>query len=323
MISPKDGVSGTAKYIYTRLSRRPKLVNLEITKLCNAGCDFCDYWQTRHEERLTDYSSVIKKINPLVVVITGGEPMLRKDLPEIVRQVKSSSFYIFTSMVTKGDLLSVEKADELFDAGLDQIAVSLDFNGKKHDQYRGIEGLWDYLSDLLPKLGKRFKGKKSVLINTIIMDDNLDEIIALSKRAREWNIGISFSSYSVMKTNNNSHLIRSANIEQIKQLVAELIDLRRKWKGTILTTEYYLREIPDYFEKGGVPDCLAGISHIQVTPSGHLKRCSEMPVTANYTEYTPDLYQKTECSACWYSCRGETQSPANFRRALEYLGVWI
>ena len=323
MISPRDGIAGSAKFLYTRITGRPKLVNLEITKLCNAGCDFCDYWQTKHEERLTDYTPVIKKINPLVVVITGGEPMLRKDLPDIIRQVKNSSFYIFTSMVTKGDLLSVSKAEELFEAGLDQIAVSLDFNGRKHDQYRGIGGLWDHLSDLMPKLGERFKNKKSVIMNTIIMDDNLDEIIDLANRARDWNIGISFSSYSVMKTNNNSHLIQNTRIERIKELVDNLIELRRKWKGTILTTEYYLKEIPGYFERGGVPDCLAGISHIQVTPSGHLKRCSEMPVAAHYSEYSPDLYQKTECTSCWYSCRGETQSPANIKRALEYLGVWI
>ncbi len=322
MIPTKDGIPGVAKFLYTKAARRPKLVNLEITKLCNAGCDFCDYWQTKHEERLTDYSPVIKKINPLAVVITGGEPMLRKDLVDIVRQVKTSSFYIFTSMVTKGDLLTVEKAQQLFDAGLDQIAVSLDFKGKTHDKYRGIDGLWDYLSQLLPELGKSFKNKKSVIINTIIMDDNLHQIVDLVHQAREWNIGVSFSSYSVMKTNNEAHNINN-NLEKVKDLVGELVELRRKLKGTILTTEYYLKEIPGYFERGGVPNCTAGISHIQVTPSGHLKRCSEMPVAAFYDEYTPDLYDQTSCTSCWFSCRGETQSPANVKRALEYLGVWV
>lgn len=322
MIPTKDGIPGVAKFLYTKAARRPKLVNLEITKLCNAGCDFCDYWQTKHEERLTDYSPVIKKINPLAVVITGGEPMLRKDLVDIVRQVKTSSFYIFTSMVTKGDLLTVEKAHQLFDAGLDQIAISLDFKGKTHDKYRGIDGLWDYLSQLLPELGKTFKNKKSVIINTIIMDDNIDQIVDLVHQAREWNIGVSFSSYSVMKTNNEAHYINN-NLDKVKSLVDELIDLRRKFKGTILTTEYYLKEIPGYFERGGVPNCTAGLSHIQVTPSGHLKRCSEMPVAAFYDEYTPDLYDQTSCTSCWFSCRGETQSPANVKRALEYLGVWV
>lgn len=137
MLSIEQAIKGSAKYLYTRATGRPKLVNLEITKLCNARCDFCDYWQTKHEERITDYKPVIKKINPLVTVITGGEPMLRKDLPDIVRQIKECSSFIFTSMVTKGDLLNVEKARELFDAGMDQIAVSLDFPGEQHDTYRG------------------------------------------------------------------------------------------------------------------------------------------------------------------------------------------
>lgn len=322
MLSIEQAVKGSAKYIYTKATGRPKLVNLEITKLCNARCDFCDYWQTKHEERITDYRPVIKKINPLVTVITGGEPMLRKDLPDIVRQIKECSSFIFTSMVTKGDLLNVEKARELFNAGMDQIAVSLDFPGEKHDSYRGVKGLWDHLSTMLPELARNFP-EKSIILNTIIMEDNLDQVVEIAKNARKWGIGISFSSYSVMKTNNETHFVKKEQIEKVQNLVDELITLRKQWKGTILSTEYYLSEIPRYFEKGGVPDCLAGISHIQVTPSGHLKRCSEMPVTAHYSEYTPDLYSKTECTQCWYSCRGETQSPANMRRALEYMGIWI
>ena len=322
MLTVKQGINGALKYLYTKATGRPKLVNLEITKLCNAKCDFCDYWQTRHETRLSDYRPVIKKINPLVVVITGGEPMLRKDLPDIVRQVKECSIFIFTSMVTKGDLLTLEKAEELFAAGIDQIAVSLDFPGEKHDSYRGIPGLWNHLSNLLPELSKRFS-KKSIVLNTIIMEDNLDQIIDIAHKAKEWGVSISFSSYSVMKTNNSSHFVKQQKLEKIREVVNNLIELRRKWKGVIVSTEYYLREVPEYFERGGVPDCLAGINMIQVTPSGHLKRCSEMPVTAHYSEYSPDLYGKTKCEACWYSCRGETQTPINIRRGLEYMGIWI
>ncbi|HWP90861.1 MAG TPA: radical SAM protein [Thermodesulfobacteriota bacterium] len=322
MLTVKQGVNGALKYLYTKATGRPKLVNLEITKLCNAKCDFCDYWQTRHETRLSDYRPVIKKINPLVVVITGGEPMLRKDLPDIVRQVKECSIFIFTSMVTKGDLLTLEKAEELFAAGIDQIAVSLDFPGEKHDSYRGIPGLWNHLSNLLPELSRRFS-KKSIVLNTIIMEDNLDQIIDIAHKAKEWGVSISFSSYSVMKTNNSSHFIKQQKLEKIREVVNNLIELRRKWKGVIVSTEYYLKEVPEYFERGGVPDCLAGINMIQVTPSGHLKRCSEMPVTAHYSDYSPDLYGKTRCEACWYSCRGETQTPINIRRGLEYMGIWL
>jgi MoaA/NifB/PqqE/SkfB family radical SAM enzyme len=322
MLTYRQGINGALKYLYIRATGRPKLVNLEVTKLCNAKCDFCDYWQTKHEVRLSDYRSVIKKINPLVVMITGGEPMLRKDLPDIVRQVKESSIFIFTSMVTKGDLLTVEKAEQLFDAGLDQIAISLDFLGNKHDTYRGIPGLWNHLSSLIPQLSKKFS-KKNIILNTIIMEDNLDQIIDIANQARDWGVSISLSSYSVMKTNNTSHFVKQQKLEKVREVVDELVRLRRKWRGVIVSTEHYLREVPGYFERGGVPDCFAGINMIQVTPSGHIKRCSEMPVVAHYSEYRPGIFDKTKCTACWYSCRGETQTPVDFKRSLEYLGIWI
>jgi MoaA/NifB/PqqE/SkfB family radical SAM enzyme len=322
MLTFRQIALGGGKLIYNRVTKRPKLVNLEVTKFCNARCDFCDYWQTRHEIRLTDYTPVIRKINPLVTVITGGEPMLRKDLPEIVKQIKSASSCIFVSMVTKGDLLDHQKAKQLFDAGINQIAVSLDFPGETHDQYRGIPGLWNHISTLLPELGKAF-GRKRITLNTIIMNDNLDKVIEIAHRAREWGISVSFSSYSVMKTNNSSHFVNGEEAERVKAVVERIIGLRRRWKGTILSTEDYLREIPDYFERGGVPNCFAGINMIQVTPSGHLKRCSEMPVTAHYSEYHPGLYDQTKCTRCWYSCRGETETPINLKRSLEYMGIWI
>jgi len=225
-------------------------------------------------------------------------------------------------MVTKGDLLDTANAREMFDAGADQIAVSLDFPGERHDQYRGIEGLWKHISELMPAMAKQFPDT-SVIVNTVIMDDNLDQILTIADKAREWGIGISFSSYSVMKTSNESHFVDSERIGRVSRLVDDLIERRRKWKGTILSSEYYLREIPSYFANGGVPECSAGIEHIQITPDGHIKRCSEMPVAAHYSEYEPGLFQPTKCEACWFSCRGETQAPQTFKRALEYMGVWI
>ena len=315
----RSGLNGTLKFLYLQATGRPRLVNLEVTKLCNARCDFCDYWETKHEIRLSDYRPIIKRINPLVVSITGGEPMLRRDLAQIVRQIKECSIFIFTTMVTKGDLLTVAKAQELLNSGLDQISISLDFLGKKHDAYRGIPGLWDQLSNLIPQLSKI---SSNIVLNTIIMEDNLDQIVDIAHQAKDWGVKVSYSSYSVMKTNNTSHFI-NGQLERVKKIVEELIELRRKWKGVIVSTEYYLKEIPRYFANCGIPDCLAGLNMITVTPSGHIKRCSEMPVIAHGSEYYPGIFDKTRCTSCWYSCRGESQAPFTFKRALECLGIWV
>ncbi|RLB09321.1 MAG: hypothetical protein DRG59_02735, partial [Deltaproteobacteria bacterium] len=52
-------------------------INLEVTKRCNARCDFCDYWKEPRGIELDDYVPVIKHLKPLSVSLTGGEPLLR------------------------------------------------------------------------------------------------------------------------------------------------------------------------------------------------------------------------------------------------------
>lgn len=310
---------GMAKYMHGRYQGRPKLMNLEVTKLCNAGCDFCDYWQTQHEVRLDDYTAVLKKINPLVVTITGGEPMIRKDIANIIRQIKASSVYTFRAMITKGDLLDVDKAAEFFDAGLHQISISLDFLSDKHDESRGIPGLWAHLSKLIPELVRLNKGV--IALNTIIMDDNLDQILDFAHQAKDWGVRISYSSYSVMKTSNDAHLVIDEKIGKVQKVVDELMEFKKRNKGVIGTSNYYLRKIPKYFESGEVGDCRAGMNMITVTPSGHIKRCSEMPVVAHGTEYYPGIFDQTKCSSCWYSCRGETEAPIDIERLVEYVSL--
>ncbi len=308
---------GLSKFLKTKISNAPKLINLEVTKLCNARCDFCDYWQTRSEERLDDYTDLIKKIDPLVVMVTGGEPMLRKDIVEIIRQIKSASFFTYTGIITKGDLLNIDKANKMYEAGIDQIAISLDFLGDRHSENRGVKGLWDHISKLIPEISSKLH--KTISINTIIMDDNLDQIVNMAKQAREWNANISFSSYSVMKSNNDSHFVKD-EILRVKEVVNELLSLKKQWKDTIVSSDYYLKQIPIFFENGHGPECNAGHSFVTVTPDGFIKRCSEMPAVCHYTDFKPGFFNKTECTTCWFGCRGETQAPV-MEKAKEIIGL--
>jgi len=307
---------GFSKWLGTRIRNSPTLINLEVTKLCNARCDFCDYWQTKHEEKLDDYTDLIRKINPLVVMITGGEPMLRKDIVDIVRQIKSASFFTYTGIITKGDLLDLDKAKQLYDAGLDQISISLDFLGDRHSVNRGVDGLWDHISTLIPSISSKLR--KVVSINTIIMDENIDQMVDMAKRAREWGANISFSAYSIMKANNDEHFVKD-QITKVNDVINKLISLKKEWRDTIVSSDYYFKQVPLFFKNGYGPSCNAGRSMITVTPDGYVKRCSEMPAACHYTDYDPDFFTKTNCTNCWYSCRGETQAPA-FSKIKEYSG---
>ena len=100
------------KYLWVRLKGGPMTVNMEVTYLCNATCDFCDYWKTKRSGKLGDYDYVaaLRKLNPLSVTLTGGEPTINKQLPEAVMRIKESLGFVYISMVTHGSLLTVEKA---------------------------------------------------------------------------------------------------------------------------------------------------------------------------------------------------------------------
>jgi hypothetical protein len=80
----------SAKYVRLRLAARPVLVTFEVTMRCNASCAFCDYWKTSPEmkaKELTSFVDAAKAFDPMIVTWSGGEPLLRKDLEELVGAV--------------------------------------------------------------------------------------------------------------------------------------------------------------------------------------------------------------------------------------------
>src|SRR3989338_6585283 len=111
---------------------RPRLINLEVTKYCNAQCDFCPCWTIKGYPQLADYSPIIKKFRPIVLSLNGGEPLLRKDILEIVESVRPYCTYL--TMITHGQLLTEEKFKQLWDRGVDQLSISLNYNSSRHDE---------------------------------------------------------------------------------------------------------------------------------------------------------------------------------------------
>ena len=112
----------------------------------------------------------------------------------------------------------------------------------------------------------------------------------------------------------------SDETKKVSEVVKELISLKKHWGDTIVSSEYYLSQIPVFFKNGYGPPCNAGSSFLTATPDGHIKRCSEMPAVCHYTDYEPNYFTKTKCTTCWFGCRGETQAPV-IAKARELIGV--
>jgi len=297
--------------------QRLRLLTIEVTKRCNARCEFCDYWREPPGLELADYAPIVRRFTPLVVTFSGGEPLVRRDFPELVRRVRAADPDVYLSMVTNGAVLTLERARELRAAGIDQLSISLDYPDERHDEARGIPGLAAKIRGLLGPLAG--VGFDAVTLNTVLKNDNLDRIPAIIELARENGIQVGFSAFCQLKAGRGDLLVSEANRSRLHDTVRLIKEAKRRHRIT-RSSDYYLDRVEEYFAGASIPGCEAGIRWAQVTPAGGIKPCSELPVVGDWQGYDPRRARPVSCTSCWYSCRGEAQAPVTWRRVRELIG---
>ncbi|MEK7401044.1 MAG: radical SAM protein [Gemmatimonadota bacterium] len=305
-----------AKYAWLTARRMPVLVHFEVTMRCNARCSFCDYWKTHpsaREDELKDYSEAARYFNPMLVTFTGGEPLLRQDLETLVSAVARSVRLKYIIMLTHGGMLSRERAQSLWRAGVNQFNISLDYLDSRHDEARGIPGLSERIFSSVAAM--RADGIDGIRFNTVIKNDNLDQIMPIVYRAAELGCGVNLSVYTDAKNGNRGHLLGGAQVRQLDELVREVLAYKRRRRGIITNSDHYLEQLPRYVRGEMTEPCQSGIRTIHVNPGGHVKRCPDFPTDFHWREFR--RYQPIACNACFYACRGEAQAPLRLSRVAD------
>jgi MoaA/NifB/PqqE/SkfB family radical SAM enzyme len=134
-----------------------KTCNYYVTLRCNDTCEFCSVWQNKDYKKIAEKPydlSDLKKLDVSKLNITGGEPLLRDDLPQILKQAKEIGLEV--SLTTNGILYN-ERAQWL-DKTVDKLFFSLDYPfAEMHDRSRGIECFQIVIEGikLAQKLGQR------------------------------------------------------------------------------------------------------------------------------------------------------------------------
>ena len=290
------------KYAWLRARNRPVLLNFEVTMRCNAKCGFCDYWKTpaeaRHSE-MSDFAEIARRFSPMLVTFTGGEPTLRKDLEEIVASVRKAVRYTYVQMITHGAMLSLDRAKSLWDAGVDQFNISLDYLDERHDVARGIPGLSAKILALVPEM--KAAGIGSVRFNTVIKNDNLDQIMPIVERAAALGGGVNFSLYTDFKNGNGDYLLGEAQQRELENVVLQLLAYKQRRRGVITNSDYYLEQIPRYVRGEMTEPCRSGSTTIHIDPQGMVRRCPDFKPDGRWQDYKG--YEPINCNACFYACR--------------------
>ena len=178
-------------------------IHVVVAETCFFRCKTCKIWNTQHAENtnklsLGNYKKLFRDLRKICkkqseLQLTGGEPLLNKNLPEIVYEAYKNGFS--PHLITNGWLITKKNVRKLLKANLSSITFSVDGTQKVHDYIRGFPGSYNRIMNAIKmfksigrKMGKEIQVKVTVtlsglninnvpkLINTLIQNEDIYDI---------------------------------------------------------------------------------------------------------------------------------------------------
>src|SRR6266498_5102108 len=169
---------------------QPLYVKMKVFYGCNLKCEMCNHWRETREspvsaERFKEIICELSEMGTKKIHISGGEPMLRPQIPDFVEL--ASSLGIKVTMTTNGTLVDKVKAKRLVEGGLRGVNISIDSPIRKmHEKIRGVAGAFKATVNAV-ELFRRYKhkGKLTIRINTVVSRTNYQTLETLPGLAHE------------------------------------------------------------------------------------------------------------------------------------------
>lgn len=289
------------------IAGRPIVVSFEVTDSCTCYCKHCDHGGPKDDSRNLrpdEYQRYMDVLKPCVVQVSGGEPLMRNDLEEIVKNIRQPNTLPYIILVSSWSWMTPERYLRLREAGVDQFSVSLDFPDTRHDDFRMYPGLYDQLNDVIPKCAAY--GYDDIVLNTCITAANLPHVNDNADQAKKWGVNIAYSAYSARRT--GCRELFPGSQEQLVQLGSHFdrVEQRRSTNNWIVTAPTTLQHTFEYFKDNGRPGCKAGLRFLVVTADGMLQPCSmhfkRYPLNAQ-KQLVREFTNINQCDECYVAIR--------------------
>ena len=261
--------------------KRPWDIGLRITWRCNLRCRMCDIWNVRGKEEMeTDeilrIADEMKDWGVEYFVLTGGEPLLRDDIFQIIEYATRKGIHV--CMTTNGVLITREMADRLVDAGLHSVDVSIDGLEAVTDAIRGRPGSFRKADEALDHLS-RHRGLE-VWVASVMMDANLEDLVPLATRSADRGIPIKFQPVVAwdltprepnLRARSSPLWVPEERLPLLDRVVGDLIEFK-KTRGTVNNPVGMLRAFKTYFRGDFNETCIKGVS-MALDSNGDLLPC--------------------------------------------------
>jgi radical SAM protein with 4Fe4S-binding SPASM domain len=287
---------------------RPYVVSWNLTYRCNLACEHCyldaggaplvgtENFADRSELGTEECYGVIEEIAAFapecVTILTGGEPLLRRDILEIVRRASERGLWVVVG--TNGVSITENVAKRLSEAGARGLSLSLDaLDPDRHDHFRKVRGAWRNTvqgAEILNRTGLPF------IVQTTVGSHNLGELEAIADFAHDRLAAKVWNLYFLVPTG-RGQFVSDITPAQYDEVLASLYRIQRKYDRRMLVNAkcapHYIKTI---LEKsggetdpipaqirtysGGAGGCPAGTHYMGIRPNGDVTPCPYLPVFA-------------------------------------------
>lgn len=309
-----------------RLLGELKVVTQFVTSVCNARCETCFYWMHLNDPDLNNLSlDEIRRIARTMpdfphLLVSGGEPVMRKELPEIVSIWKEECHIQTLDMPTNGLLTkrTVEVVERVLDEHPDILVTvghSLDGFRETHDRLRGVKGNFDKLFETFEALhalrrrreelareGKSRPPLLRLLTLTCVNNQNIEEVERLADWVSE-NYEVDGMMFECLRGTPKDPELAPPTPEQFDRIVAKSMEvndrvLRRQFPEQRPQRLAYLRSLyrlqRSHITAGKIPvTCQAGRALAVLEPDGRVRLCELLDVVGDLRE------QNYEWSRVW------------------------
>lgn len=271
-----------------KFGREIDYMRISVTDQCNYRCFYCmpqeENIQLKKENLITkdEILDIVKagvKLGIKKVRITGGEPLIRKDIDEILYEISQIKEIKELCLTTNGSILN-EKIEFLKACGVTRINVSLD--SLKEKKFKGITRIGDF-NKVWKGIERAIENEIEVRINSVIIDGvNEDEIINLASLSEVYPIDVRFIELMPIGEGRRYRGFTGNDIREIICKSKKLKNLKRK-EGA---SEYY--KLEEGKGKIGfinpISNCFCQeCNRIRVTSEGLMKQCLNKKSTFKLT----------------------------------------
>jgi radical SAM protein with 4Fe4S-binding SPASM domain len=261
----------------------PLVLSWNVTLKCNLKCSHCyinagarelsNELDTEEAKNLMDQISEVSR--PLLI-LSGGEPLLRPDIYGLVRYGAAKGFKM--GLGSNGSLIDDEAAKKLRDAGITTVSISLDSNiPEHHDEFRSVKGCWEKAVRAVKAL--RESGVL-VQVNTTVTQQNyeeIDDIMTLSE-----GLGVeNFHLFFLVPTGRGAKLadISPAKYEDmIRTVFAKSVRHRLNVRPSCAPQFMRIAKDIGLDMRQWIRGCIAGLYYCRVYPNGDITPCPYLPV---------------------------------------------